>query len=268
MTDRPVIGVPTQTQEAIPNQLPRSWVMGQRYILVLSSVGAVPWLIPALKDEPETLRGIYERLDGLFLPGGVDIDPTNYGEECHELCGRSDPARDWTEIMLIRWALEDRKPILAVCRGIQSVNVAAGGTLYQDLGAQRPDGIKHDYLPAAGGYPRNLLVHTVRVAEHSRLARILGVREARVNSMHHQGVKDLAPGLVPSAVAPDGLIEGVEAPDRFLVAVQWHPEELTDTDAGMRGLFSALIAAAREFRYGRAAGRSACSVSPSGSRLA
>ena len=267
MTRRPLIGIPAQTQEAIPNQLPRAWIMGQRYVLVLASVGALPWPVPLLEGDTETLRGIYEQLDGVFLTGGVDIDPVSYGEARHERCGQSDPARDWTELTFVRWAMEDRKPVLAVCRGIQSINVAAGGSLYQDLSAQRPDAIKHDYFPSADGYSRNLLVHGVRIAEESRLGNILGVREVEVNSMHHQGVKDLAPGLRASAFAPDCLIEGIEATDdHFLIGVQWHPEELADTDSGMRRLFTAFVAAAREFSESRPAVRSKRSTTPTSTR--
>src|SRR5262249_17376526 len=166
--------------------------------------------IPLLMDDEETLRCIYERLDGVFLTGGVDVDPANYGEAKLERCGQTDPPRDWTEIRLVRWALADGKPVLGVCRGIQVINVAAGGTLFQDVKAQRPDAIKHDYFPTLGGYQRHDLVHGILVTEDSRLAQIMGTDRVQVNSMHHQGIKDLAPGLVPNAVAPDGLIEGVE----------------------------------------------------------
>jgi len=123
----PIIGITTQTLEAVPDQLPRCWIMSQRYVQVLTAAGAVPWVIPLLQGDEATLRAIYERLDGLFLPGGVDIDPAAYDEPRTELCGRTDPARDWTELLFTRWALSDRKPVLAVCRGAQLLNVAVGG---------------------------------------------------------------------------------------------------------------------------------------------
>lgn len=246
MSTRPVIGFPTQTLEPIGDEIPRSWIMSQRYVSVLTSVGAVPWVIPLLKDDPDTLRGIYERLDGLFLAGGVDIDPAVYGAGRHRLCGRTDSARDDTELALARWAIEDGKPIFAVCRGIQLLNVAAGGTLYQDINDEHPGAIKHDYFPAAGHYPRDLLVHSVNTVENTRLRTILGVPHVKVNSMHHQGIKELAPGLVISAQAPDGVIEAVETPNgHFMLGVQWHPEELADSDPRMRRLFTAFIDAAR-----------------------
>ncbi len=217
--------------------------MSQRYVQVLAAAGAVPWVIPLLQGDKATLRAIYERLDGLFLPGGVDVDPSSYGEPRGPLCGRTDPARDWTELLFLRWALADRKPVLAVCRGAQLVNVAVGGSLYQDVAAQHPAAIKHDHFPV-GGRRRDELAHEVHVAEGSRLRRLLGSATLAVNSMHHQGIARLAPGLVAVATSPDGLIEGVEGDsDDFLLGVQWHPEDLVDVDARMRRLFEAFIAA-------------------------
>ncbi len=249
---RPIIGIPTQTQEPLAGGLPRCWIMSQRYIRVLTSVGAVPWLIPLLHEDSATLREIYDHLDGLFLTGGVDMDPESYGELRGEGCGPTDPARDQTEVTLVRWAVRDHKPVLAVCRGIQVVNVACGGTLHQDLAADETR-IKHDYWPTNDGYPRNLRSHTARVEAGSRLADILGEQPVPVNSMHHQGIKALAPGLRATAFAPDGLIEGVEAENgHFLIGVQWHPEELVERDPAMLRLFQAFVNSSEEYRLGRA----------------
>jgi putative glutamine amidotransferase len=240
----PIIGITTQTLEAIPDQLPRCWIMSQRYVQVLTASGAIPWVVPLLEGNEATLRQIYERLDGLFLPGGVDVDPVTYGESRSELCGRIDAARDWTELLLARWALADRKAVLAVCRGAQLINVAVGGSLYQDVGAQHPDAIKHDHFPIKGRR-RDELAHEVRVAPGSRLHRLLGADTLAVNSMHHQGIARLAPGLRAVATSPDGLIEGVEGGvnGQFLLGVQWHPEDLIDVDPRMRRLFDAFIEA-------------------------
>src|SRR4051812_32372789 len=177
--------------EAVPGKLPACWVMGQRYVRVLAGAGAVPWLIPLLPGDEATLRVIYQRLDALFLTGGVDVDPANYGETRHELCDRSDPARDWAEIALVRWCLDDRKPALGVCRGLQIINVACGGSLYQHLADEMPGGIKHDYFPSLHQYPRDYLAHAVTVRGDTRLGRLLGQAEVDVNSMHHQGIKTL-----------------------------------------------------------------------------
>jgi putative glutamine amidotransferase len=255
MDKRPIIGVTTQTLDAIPDQLPLCWVMSQRYVRVLTASGAVPWVIPLLQNDVDTLRTIYEQLDGVFLPGGVDMDPRTYKEERHEFCGRTDEPRDWAELQLTRWAMEEGKPLLAVCRGVQVMNVALGGSLYQDLGAQVPGILKHDYFPIGGRYSRDTLVHDVRIADGSRLAEVLGTREAMVNSMHHQGLKTLATGLIPTAFAPDGLIEAVEVPNGpFMIGVQWHPEDLVDTVPCMRNLFDAFIEASLEFRSARTLG--------------
>jgi putative glutamine amidotransferase len=246
VSHRPIVGIATQTLEASPGKLPACWVMAQRYVRVLAAGGAVPWLIPLLPGDEATLRLIYDRLDALFLTGGVDVDPGAYGEPRHDRCDRSDPARDWTEISLVRWALADKKPVLGVCRGIQVINVACGGSLYQHLAEQLPDSIKHDYFPTAAEHARDYLAHPVRVEPATRLGRLLGAAELPVNSMHHQGIKRLAPGLRSSAFAPDGLIEGVEGGNgHYLVAVQWHPEELADSDPGMRRLFTSFLDAAR-----------------------
>jgi putative glutamine amidotransferase len=246
---RPVVGVATQTLEAVPGKLPGCWIMGQRYVRVLAAAGAVPILIPLLQGDEDTLRALYDQLDAVFLTGGVDVCPENYGEQRHDKCDRADPARDWVEIRLIRWALADRKPILGVCRGIQVINVACGGSLYQHLADRLPAGIKHDYFPTAERPARDYLAHEVEVDPSSRLGRLLDAARLPVNSMHHQGIKRLAPGLRATAHAPDGLIEGLEGEGgQYLVAVQWHPEELTDAHDAQRRLFTDFIAAAGAFR--------------------
>ena len=246
MSTRPVIGITTQSLDAVPGELPQCWVLGQRYVQALRTVGAVPWLVPMLADDLDTLREIYDRLEGLFLSGGVDVDPSRYGEPKEPFCGRSDASRDDAELQLIRWAMTDNKPILAICRGIQVLNVAMGGSLYQDLSTQAPRTLKHDYFPTEDNSARDFLAHEVEIVPNSRLKESLGSRSIKVNSMHHQAIKTLAPGLKRTAVAPDGIVEGVEGTNgQYLVAVQWHPEELYDRDPGMRRLFADFVAAAR-----------------------
>ena len=249
---RPLIGVTTQTLQSIdgiPAGLPESVVMNQRYYVALSLVGAAPVLVPLLDDEPDVLRDIYDRLDGIFIPGGVDMNPATYGEEPHEKLGRIDPARDRTEMQLARWAVEDRKPLLGVCRGLQVLNVALGGSLWQDLEAQVPTADKHDFFPNYG-FERDHLAHEVRLAPGSRLHRAMERDAIPVNSMHHQGIKTLAPALVASAWAPDGIIEAAEVAGgtHFCVGVQWHPEVFEVTDSHTRHLFREFIDAASAFR--------------------
>ena len=251
MRQRPVVGIATQTLQSIdriPEELPASWVMNQRYFHACTGVGAIPWMVPLLHDDPETLRALYERLDGVFIAGGVDVDPASYGSERGELCGRIDPPRDVVEIQLARWAMEEGKPVLGVCRGLQVINVAAGGTLFQDC-ALYDGAIKHDYFPGAG-WARDHLAHPVRIAPGTRLAAAFGVEEAMVNSMHHQGVERLGDGLAATAWAPDGMIEALEGPREgpFLVGLQWHPEMLIDGHAGTRRLFEEFIGEACRFR--------------------
>ncbi len=195
-TARPLIGVTTQTLQAIdgiPAELPLSWVMNQRYVHALAVAGAAPVLIPLLADDLVALRAIYERLDGVLLPGGVDMDPATYGTPRHELLGRLDPARDTAELAITRWALEDEKPFLGLCRGLQVLSVALGGTLWQDITQERPTSDKHDYFPH-GGFSRDHLAHNVDVARDSRLGDALGTGSIAVNSMHHQGIRDLGAG--------------------------------------------------------------------------
>ena len=253
---RPIVGIPTQNLQSIGGiapDFPPSWVMSHRYVQALTAAGAIPWLIPLIDDDA-TLRAMYEELDGVFLPGGADVDPASYKAERHASCDRSDPPRDRVELALVRWAMQERKPILGVCRGVQIINLAAGGTLYQDLAALRPGSVKHDYFPFRDGFARDHLAHPVRVVEGSRLHRLAGQSEFPVNSMHHQGIDRLGRELVATAVAPDGLVEGVESSDDyFMVGVQWHPEALIDTDPRMRRLFEQFVAAAGDFRDERVA---------------
>lgn len=254
---RVLVGVPGQSLQAmdgIPDGIPDSWIMSRRYFTTLARAGAVPVMVPLLDDDEATLRALYDRLDGVFLAGGVDLDPASYGQARHELCGRTDPARDAVELMLARWAVAEGKPLLGVCRGLHVLNVAAGGTLFQDIAALVPDSIKHDFFPTQG-FARDFLSHTVKVAAGTRLARAFGAGETSVNSMHHQGIDRLGAGLAATAHAPDGLIEAVETRGSgFVVAVQWHPEALAEDHPGTVALFGAFTAACAEAAAGRRPG--------------
>lgn len=246
----PVIGITTQTLHAIqgiPEALPESWVMNKRYFRPVLELGAIPWMIPLVPDEPETLRAIYDRLDGLLIPGGVDVDPRTYGEEVLPVCGVLDPDRDAVELQLTRWAVADGKPVLGLCRGEQVINVAHGGTLYQDVGTQVAGAMMHEYYPTKG-FARDHLAHEVDVSAGTRLHDLLERSAVPVNSMHHQAVKRLGEGLVASAFAPDGVIEAVEGTgDAFVVGVQWHPEMFEARDPSTRHLFREFVHAAKAF---------------------
>jgi putative glutamine amidotransferase len=250
MSRRPVIGVPAQTLQAIdriPEDLPHSWVMNSRYLTALESVGAAPLLVPLLSKDADALRSVYHVLDGVFLAGGVDVDPLSYGEDRREGCGSTDLARDSVELKLTEWAWADGKPLLGVCRGLQIINIVGGGTLVQDCALYHEGAIKHDYFPTAG-YARDLLSHDISIASETRLRRIYEADTTLVNSMHHQAIARLGDGLVVSGVAEDGIIEAVERRgDAFLVGVQWHPEMLVERDAGTRRLFQAFVDAACDY---------------------
>lgn len=246
MRKRPLIGVTTQTLhaiEGIPEALPSSWVMNQRYVHAVMAAGGVPVLVPLLAEDPATLHEIYERLDGVVVPGGIDVDPAYYRSARSPELGRLDPARDTTEVVLTRWSLRDRKPFLGLCRGLQVLNVATGGSLWQDLAAERPDSIKHDYFPTAG-WSRDHLAHQIDVQRPTRLGDAIGRPRTPVNSMHHQGIRELGFGLTATAWSPDGLIEAAELPDQYAVGVQWHPEMFEPGAPGVGKLFGAFVDAA------------------------
>ncbi len=192
---------------------------------------------------------LVERLDGFLFSGGGDMDPAFYGEPVAGSRG-IDRQRDELELVLVQRVVQARKPFLAICRGHQVVNVALGGSLYQDLASDMPGAIRHDYFQSAG-YARDLRPHEVQLEPDSRVAQILGGTRFPVNSLHHQGIRRLAEGLVPVGYAPDGLVEAFEMPDYpFAIGVQWHPEALAPTDPTMQRLFDALVQAARDGRRG------------------
>lgn len=191
------------------------------YVRALESAGLVPLAVPTTLA-PDRAGAALASVRGLVLTGGEDVAPDRYGATPHPRLGEIDPARDAAELALIAAARARRVPILAICRGIQILNVALGGTLYQDLETERPGPVPH-----AGDDSR----HPVRVQEGSLLERTLGTRAATVNSRHHQAIRDLAPGLRAVAWAEDGVIEAAEPADAnapWIVAVQWHPEDLTE----------------------------------------
>lgn len=218
---------------------PPMYLVSQDYCRAVAAAGAIPVLVPPTPGE--AIPAILDRLAGIVFTGGVDLDPALYGEAPHPLLGELDQERDRFETALFEaaWA-RPALPILGVCRGLQLMNVARGGTLWQDLPSQRPSPVHHSQRDH-----RYRAVHPVRVVASTRLATILPPVMG-VNSLHHQGIKDLAPDLVASALSPDGLVEGIEAPDHaFRLAVQWHPENLAGEYPEFRGLFAALVEAAR-----------------------
>jgi putative glutamine amidotransferase len=215
------------------------------YLEAVERAGGIPIMVPLGLDSAD-VAAVLERADGVLLPGGGDIHPDFYREAMNGQILEVDAERDRIEIEAARIALVREMPLLGICRGHQILNVALGGTLWADVPSQMPGSLAHDF---AQTHPRSYEAHAVDIAPDSRLAQILGRRETAVNSLHHQGVKELAPGLRVSATAPDGLIEGVELPDHpFALGVQWHPEWLIPASAPMMQLFIQFVQAAQNGR--------------------
>ena len=192
-------------------------------------------------------------LDGLLLSGGSDLDPCYYGEEAVPELGATVPERDAFEMNLVEHALRSGMPIFGICRGMQVLNVALGGTLYQDLPSQMDHSVLLGHRQET---PKWQPTHEVDVDAGSQVAGIMGTGELKVNSYHHQAVKDLASGLVAVAHAPDGVVEAVEWRDlsqRWLVGVQWHAEAMRDAAPQHRKLFEAHVSAAESHALRRAA---------------
>ena len=235
----PLIGITTSvTVDKVPE---RAYVNGT-YIRAVQAAGGIPLLLTP-HFTPEVQAALWQRLDGLVLTGGGDIEPVRFGEARHPAVDDVSPARDELEIGLTQRAVADEVPLFAICRGVQVLNVALGGTLVQDLPSEWPDALAHSQKA-----PRHEPSHAVKVmGEGTRLGRVLGALEIEVNSMHHQAIKRLGEGLREVAWAPDGVIEGVEmaGEKRFVLGVQWHPEELVGHDQAARNLFAAIVDAAR-----------------------
>lgn len=240
---RPVIGVTSDynggDRPEFGGKEPTAFIR-TRYINAIEACGGVPMVLPPVNDA-KMAKEILTRLDGLLLTGsGPDIDPALYGERQRFSFKKVDPKRTSLERELVKRACEKEMPILGICGGMQLLNVAGGGSLYQDIPGQVPSALKHDH----GGKPS----HSIEIKRGTLLARIVGQIQLFVNSSHHQGVKEVAPGYVVNAMAEDGVIEGIESADfPFVVGVQWHPEYLHQEDQS-RTIFKAFLKRAARFR--------------------
>jgi len=214
------------------------------YVRAVETAGGLPLVLaPGKVEDAQALAAEYlDRVQALVLSGGADVDPALYGEARHATVKRVFPERDAFELALCREALRRDMPTLAICRGHQLLNVASGGTLFQDIASQVEAAVVHD--PDQERWER---CHDVVLLPGTRLRNILGQERVAVNSFHHQAVKKLGQGLVLSARGcDDGVIEGMEMPDRrFMIGVQWHPESFWDRPQGFQPLFQALVNAAR-----------------------
>ncbi|HXJ85004.1 MAG TPA: gamma-glutamyl-gamma-aminobutyrate hydrolase family protein [Candidatus Methylomirabilis sp.] len=237
MRGSPLVGV---TTSITVDQVPERAYVNAAYLHAVQRAGGVPVLLPP-QLSPASFERLVRGLDSLLLTGGGDIDPAVFGEPRHPTTDEVAAVRDQLELSAVRLALERRLPILAVCRGLQVLNVALGGTLYQDVASDPGTQLSHRQPE-----PRDQPTHKVQVKPGTCLAETLGTDELEVNSMHHQAVKALGAGLTAVAWAPDQIIEGVEMTGAgcLVLGVQWHPEELVTSEPARR-LFATLVQSAR-----------------------
>jgi len=233
------IGVTTSLVEG---KIPERISLNAAYVRAVQATGAVPVLLPPhLAGAP--LDDLCESLDGLMLTGGGDVDPARYDEQAHPKTVGVSARRDRFELVVLRKALERHVPVLAICRGMQVLNVALGGTLYQHVPDVFGATVCHHQVEAGG--QRDQVTHPVEVRRGTLLANLIGSGAVGVNSMHHQAVHALGQHMVPVARTADGLIEAIEAPSlgAFVLGVQWHPEELVEVSEAARALFAGFIEA-------------------------
>ena len=233
--DSPIIVVTAGLSGRVPGAQ-----LNASYIEAVQAAGGVPLLLPP-QLEPGAQARLLGLADALLLTGGGDVDPERYHEKPHPAVTGVSALRDGVEFAAIEFALGRELPVLAICRGMQVLNVALGGSLVQDIPTQVAGARPH-----AVPEPRDGPCHPVRVAAASRLRAVVGADEIEVNSRHHQAVGKLGRGLEAVAWSPDGIVEGLEMQGRQVLAVQWHPEDMVAASGAARALFETLVRAARE----------------------
>lgn len=234
---RPIIGISGSIlvdQGGIFPGYERAYV-NNNYIQAVVNAGGVPFMVPIINN-PDIICQQVEQIDGLVVSGGHDVNPLLYGEEPRELLGAIFPERDSFDELLIKATIEAKKPVLAICRGFQILNVIYAGTLYQDISYNDDSYIKH--MQADGPA---IATHTIKIEKDSLLGRIFG-EQSITNSFHHQSIKEIAPGFRVTAIAKDGTIEAIEKEDaEFVLGVQFHPEMMAEKHENMLNLFRAMI---------------------------
>ena len=238
MNKRPRIGIPMRIE--LPTD---RFYLSRYYSEAVEAAGGAPVHV-SLIPKADYIDSVVAGLDGILLPGSdSDVDPLRYGQQPHPKLGAVHPIKDETDLLLIEAAERKQLPVFAICFGMQVLNVSRGGTLVQDIGSQLPEAIKHEQ-----GAPRDRPSHRISLSEQTRLSNITGVEAALVNSHHHQAIETLGANLIATAWSTDGIIEALEdpRPDRFVVAVQWHPELGWERDAISQRLFAALVMEAAE----------------------
>jgi putative glutamine amidotransferase len=233
MNKRPCIGIPMRIEHATDR-----FYLSRHYSEAVEAAGAAPVHISLIPNF-DYVDSVVEALDGILLPGSdSDVDPLRYGQQPHPALGAVHTIKDETDLLVIEAAERRQIPLFAICFGMQVLNVSRGGTLIQDIGSQVPDAIKHEQ-----GAPRDRRSHRVRFSENTRLASIAGTLDATVNSHHHQAIESVGANLIATAWATDGVIEALEdpRPDRFVMAVQWHPELGWQNDELSQRLFKSFV---------------------------
>jgi putative glutamine amidotransferase len=218
--------------------------LGRDYSEAVEAAGGAPLHIPLI-PHPDYINSLLDELDGVLLPGSdSDVDPLRYGQEPHQRLGTVQPLKDETDMLLLLGVEKRGMPVLAICFGMQILNVSRGGTLIQDIESQMPEAIQHEQ-----GAPRERLSHRVTLMEGSGLALMAGEQNAMVNSHHHQAIEKVGRELVATAWTSDGLIEALEDTrhDHFALAVQWHPEIAWEKDAFSQAIFGHFIEAANSY---------------------
>jgi len=238
----PIIGI--TTGRILSKTQVFEYTLSEMYVQAVLRAGGTPVILPSGADANQ-VAALLEIVDGILLTGGGDIDPAIFNGQPHPNVYGVDHERDFLEIELVRQASRSQTPFLGICRGIQVINVALGGTLYTDIGAQIPDSERHDYYP---NIPRDKIAHHVKIQNGSQLRKLTGTAELAVNSLHHQGLEQVPAYLKPIAHSGDGMVEAVELRDHvFGLGVQWHPEWLVES-AGNQAIFRGLILAAENHR--------------------
>jgi putative glutamine amidotransferase len=237
---KPLIAATCRSIQTEP-QIGAEYALPFTYVNSVSDAGGIPVIVPAVEEDQagETARQVVDVADGVLLTGTGDIDPAFYGETRGKGSTTPDRARDALEIELVKTCLQTGLPVLGICRGIQVINVALGGTLFQDLPIDSSGETEH-----MGSLDESSTFHSIEIIKGTRLQEIIGTTSLMVNTTHHQAIKDPAPGVVVNAVcSEDGVIEGVEAGGEwFAIGVQWHPERMKDESCSR--LFKAFVEAA------------------------
>lgn len=234
----PIIGI--TTGRVLSKTQVFEYTLSEMYVQAVFRAGGTPVILPTGADAGEVAT-LLEIVDGILLTGGGDIDPAIFNGQPHPNVYGIDHERDFLEIELVRQASRSQKPFLGICRGAQVINVALGGTLYTDIGAQLPDAERHDLYP---NIPRDKIAHHIQIQNGSLLRKLTDTAKLAVNSLHHQGLEQIPAYLIPIGHSADGLVEAVELRDHvFGLGVQWHPEWLVESSAN-QAIFRGLVQAA------------------------